>query len=133
MCRLGVLDVSLCISGTYAVEPLHEGHSGTLILVLITEVSAIRSLFNTLQYYTGTQNGVLITEVSAIQRFVIERSHCILQLFVRVYNTDHIFMHYQLHMWYNVMYSTGCVCLRVHTYVFRCSADSIRGWVQIKE
>ena len=33
--------------------------------------------YNTLQYYTGTQNGVLIIEVSAIQRFVIERFHCI--------------------------------------------------------
>ena len=33
---------------------------------------------STLQYYTGTQNGVLIMEVSAIQRFVIERSHCIM-------------------------------------------------------
>ena len=33
--------------------------------------------FNTLQYYTGTQNGVLIIVVAAIQRFVIERFHCI--------------------------------------------------------
>ena len=32
---------------------------------------------NTLQYYTGTQNGVLIIEVSAIQRFAIERFYCI--------------------------------------------------------
>ena len=32
---------------------------------------------NTLQYYTGTQNGVLIIEVFAIQRFAIERFHCI--------------------------------------------------------
>ena len=31
----------------------------------------------TLQYYTGTQNGVLIAEVSTFQRFVMERSHCI--------------------------------------------------------
>ena len=50
---------------------------GTLILVLITEVSSIQRSFNTLQNYTGTQNGVLIIEVSTFQRFVIERSHCI--------------------------------------------------------
>ena len=59
------------------VEPLYYGHFWTLILVLFTEVSSIQRSLNTLQYYTGTQNGVLITEVSAIQRFVIERSHCI--------------------------------------------------------
>ena len=46
-------------------------------------MSSIQSSFNTLQYYTGTQNGVLIKEVSAIQRFVIERFvierlHCII-------------------------------------------------------
>ena len=46
-------------------------------LVLNTEVSSIQRSFNTLQYYTGTQNGVLITEVSTFQRFVIEKSHCI--------------------------------------------------------
>ena len=61
------------------VEPLYYGHLGTLILVLITEVSSIQRSLNTLQYYTGTQNGVLIIEVSAIQRFVIERFHCISQ------------------------------------------------------
>ena len=44
--------------------------------VLNTEVSSIQRSFNTLQYYTGTQNGVLIIEVSSIQRFVIERLHC---------------------------------------------------------
>ena len=60
----------------YTVEPLYYGHFGTLIFVLITEVSSIQRSFNTLQYYTWTQNGVLITEVSAIQRFVIERFHC---------------------------------------------------------
>ena len=59
------------------MEPLYYEHSGTLILVLITEVSSIQRSLNTLQYYTGTQNGVLITEVSAIRRFVIERFHCI--------------------------------------------------------
>ena len=59
------------------VEPLYCGHFGTLILVLITEVSSIQRSFSTPQYYTGTQNGVLIREVSAIQRFVIERFHCI--------------------------------------------------------
>ena len=37
-------------------------------LVLITEMSSIQRSFNTLQYYTGTQNCVLITEVSSIQR-----------------------------------------------------------------
>ena len=46
--------------------------TGTLILVLITEVLSIRRSLNTLHYYTGTQNGVLIIEVSAIQRFVME-------------------------------------------------------------
>ena len=61
--------------GYSTVEPLYYGHFGTLILVLITEVSSIQRSFNTLQYYTGTQNGVLIIEVSAIQRFVIERFH----------------------------------------------------------
>ena len=69
--------------------PLYYGHFGTLILVLITEVSSIQRSLNTLQYYTGTQNGVLTTEVSAIQRFVIERFHCITiiigrQLFVNI-------------------------------------------------
>ena len=59
------------------VEPLYYGHFGTLISVLISEVTSIQRSFNTLQYYTGTQNGVLITEVFAIQRFVIERLHCI--------------------------------------------------------
>ena len=61
----------------YTVEPLYYEHFGTLILVLITEVSSIRRLLNTVQYYTGTQNGVLIVEVSVIWRFVIERFHCI--------------------------------------------------------
>ena len=50
------------------VEPLYYGHFGTLILVLITEVSSIQRSLNTLQYYIETQNGVLITEVSSIQR-----------------------------------------------------------------
>ena len=84
------------------VEPLYKGHVRTIISVLITEVSSIQRSLNTLQYYTGTQNGVLITEISsiqrsfntlqyytgiqngvlsteisAIQRFVIERFHCI--------------------------------------------------------
>ena len=63
-----------------SVEPLYYGHFGTLILVLITEVSSIQRSLSTLQYYTGTQNGVLIIEVSAIQRFVIERFHCILRV-----------------------------------------------------
>ena len=61
----------------YTVEPLYYGHFGTLILVLITEVSSTQRSHNTLQYYTGTQNVVLIIEVSAIQRFVIEGFHCI--------------------------------------------------------
>ena len=59
------------------VRPLYYGHIGTLILVLITEVPSIQRSLNTLQYYTGAQNGVLIIEVSAIQRFVLERFHCI--------------------------------------------------------
>ena len=43
-------------------------------------MSSIQRSLNTLQYYTGTQNGVLITEVSAIQRFGIERFHCIFDI-----------------------------------------------------
>ena len=73
---------------TYTVEPLYYGHFGTMILVLITEVSSIQRSLNTLQYYTRTQNGVLIIEVSAIQRFVKERFHCIpfLSLFAVYYS-----------------------------------------------
>ena len=63
----------LCMT---TVEPPYDGHFGTLILVLITEVSSIQRSLDTPQYYTGTENGVLIIEVSAIQRFVIERFHC---------------------------------------------------------
>ena len=48
-----------------------------LDLVLNIEVSSIQRSLNTLQHYTGTQNGVLIIEVFTFQRFVIERSHCI--------------------------------------------------------
>ena len=59
------------------MEPLYYEHFGTLILVLFTEVSLIRRSLNTVQYYTGTQNGVLFVEVSVIRRFVIERFHCI--------------------------------------------------------
>ena len=51
---------------TYTVEPLYYGQFGTLILVLITEVSSIQKSLNTLQYYTGTQNGVLIIERSTV-------------------------------------------------------------------
>ena len=69
---------------TYTVEPLYYGHFGTLILVLITEVSSIQWSFSTPQYYTGTQNGVLIIEASAIQRFVIERFHCIVCVCVKM-------------------------------------------------
>ena len=57
--------------------PLYYGHFGTLILVLITEVSLIQRSFSTPQYYTGTQNGVHIIEVSAMQRLVREEFHCI--------------------------------------------------------
>ena len=60
---------------SHTVEPLYNRHFGTLILVLITEVSSIQRSFNT---HTRTQNDVLIIEVSSIQRFVIERSHCTL-------------------------------------------------------
>ena len=67
----------------YTVEPLYYGLFGTLVLVLIIEVSSIQRSLNTLQYYTGTQNGVLIIEVSAIQRFVIERFHCSMYTFAR--------------------------------------------------
>ena len=65
---------------SYSGTSLLGGHFGTLILVLNTEVSSIQRSLNTLQYFTGAQNGVLITEVSAIQRFVIERFHCIMIL-----------------------------------------------------
>ena len=61
--------------------PLYKRHFGTLVLVLITEVSSIQRSLNTLQYYTGTQNGVLIMEVSTFQRFVIEGFHCSSGLF----------------------------------------------------
>ena len=50
-------------------SPYYRGSSGS-----------IQRSFNTLQYYTGTQNGVLITEVPAIQRFVKESFHCIYTL-----------------------------------------------------
>ena len=70
------------------MEPLYYGHFGTLILVLITEVSSIQRSFSTPQYYTGTQNGVLIIEVSAIQRFVIERFHCIIHVCFRLSCVD---------------------------------------------
>ena len=69
------------------VEPLYYGHFGTLILVLITEVSSIQTSFNTLQYYFGTQNSVLITEVFGIQRFVIEWFHCICEWCTVLVNT----------------------------------------------
>ena len=59
------------------MEPLYKGHVGTIILVLITEVSSHLEVINTLQYYTRTQNGVLIIEVSTFQRFVTERLHFI--------------------------------------------------------
>ena len=59
------------------MEPLYNGHIGSTILVLITEVSSNQRSFNTLQCYTGTQNGVLIIEVSTFQRFEIERFQCI--------------------------------------------------------
>ena len=65
------------------MEPLYYGLFGTLVLVLIIEVFSIQRSLNTLQYYTGTQNGVLIIEVSAIQRFVIERFHCSMYTFAR--------------------------------------------------
>ena len=54
------------------------------IIVLITEVSSIQRSFNTLKYYTGTQNGVLVIEVSTFQRFVMERFHCIRCMHVRI-------------------------------------------------
>ena len=57
------------------VEPYYE-HFVNLILVLTTEVYSIQRSHNTVQHYTGTQNGVLIIEVSVIRRFVIERFHC---------------------------------------------------------
>ena len=58
---------------SYSGTSLLGGHFGTLILVLNKEVSSIQRSLNTLQYFTGAQNGVLITEVSAIQRFVYNR------------------------------------------------------------
>ena len=50
---------------------------GPPLYVLIIVVSSIQMSFYTLQYYTGTQNGVLNIEVFLIQKFIIERSHCI--------------------------------------------------------
>ena len=41
----------------------------------IISYSSIQRSFDTLQYYTGTQNGVLTIEVSIFQRFLIERSN----------------------------------------------------------
>ena len=79
--EIGTCSVNSCsyVDNAYSIYSvsLYYGHFGTLILVLITEVSSIQRSFSTPQYYTGTQNSVLIIEVSAIQRFVIERSHCI--------------------------------------------------------
>ena len=76
---------TLCMYFKYEVN----GYSGASLLGTlwnldfspITEVSSLQRSLNTLQYYTGTQNGVLITEVSAIMRFVIERFPCILKHF----------------------------------------------------
>ena len=92
---------------TYTVEPLYYGHFGTSSLVLNTEVSSIQRSLNTLQYYTGTQNGVLITEVSTFQRFVLERFHCIIfsicYLYIhpdiRMYVYSHMFSSSQFHMY----------------------------------
>ena len=88
---------------SYTVEPLDYGHFGTLISVLITEVSSIQRSLHTVQYYTGTQNGVLIIEVSAIQRFVIERFHCM----------------YNMHTYICVhMYTDMCMSVHtVHTHI----------------
>ena len=63
---------------------LYHGHFGTLILVLITEVSSIKRSLNTLQYYTGTQNGVLIIEVPAIQMFCNSEVPLYLSVLTRV-------------------------------------------------
>ena len=93
----------------HTVEPLYYGHFGTLILVLIKEDPSIQRSFNTLQYYTGTQNGVLNIEVFAIQRLVIERFHstqihmyCICSLIrirTHVHNTStsHTYVHTYIH------------------------------------
>ena len=71
------LYVDICIhTYLYTVRPLYKGHFGTLIPVLITEFSSMQRSLNTLQYYTGTQNGVLIIEVSTFQSFLIEWFHC---------------------------------------------------------
>ena len=67
------------------VEPLYKGHFGTLILILITEVSSIQGSLDTLQYYTVTQNGILIIEVSTFKKFVIEGSHYIgIRLYIAI-------------------------------------------------
>ena len=66
-----IVGSSISLDVWCTVEPLYYEHFGTLILVLITEVSSIQRSLSTVQYYTGTQNGVLITEASAIRRFVI--------------------------------------------------------------
>ena len=49
-------------------------YTGTQNGVLITEFASTQRSLNILQYYTGTQNGVLITEVSSTQSCV-ERLH----------------------------------------------------------
>ena len=92
------------------MEPLYKGYVGTIILVLITEVSSIQRSFNTLQYYTGTQNGVLIIEASTFQRFVIEWFQCmsyvcithytyICKLFSTPYFMQLLFIRTYLHMY----------------------------------
>ena len=94
--------------------PLYKGHFGTLIPVLITVVTSIQRSLNTLQYYTGTQNGVLIAEVPTFQRFVIQRSHCmyfvhIMHSVYTVYSLYTVCGVYDVHRVYNV-----CTVYSVH-------------------
>ena len=99
-------------TGQYTItsEPLYYVHFGTLILVLITEVSSIQRSLNTLQYYTGTQNGVLIVEASAIQRLYREVP---LYLHTCTYTNAHTHIHVcvmQIHFVQTSIYVCRWVC-----------------------
>ena len=97
------------------MRPLYKGHFGVLILVLNTEVSSIQRSLNTLQYYIGTRNGVLIIEVSTFQRFVIERSHCVVQYMLEqvTLDSDDLFFYFSL---YSLNYPYNGVWVQWYLY-----------------
>ena len=70
-------------------------------------MSSIQRSFNTLQYYTGTQNGVLIIN-PAIEGLVIERFLlCTLSIHMYVHGDEGIFLIYArkyVHMYVNLLY-----------------------------